>query len=202
MTFEPKSVAILLFEDVELLDFAGPYEVFSSVHKPPERKLRLMDVVTVAATMAPVTCANGLVVQPDHDLENCPISDILLIPGGAGTRTAVNNPVIMDWLAQQAKFAELLTSVCTGSFLLAKLGVLNNKQATTHWAGISSLRKNHPAVNVQENVRWTADGNVYTSAGVSAGIDMALHIVQQIYGAEIANETARWIEYDYWPPTQ
>lgn len=188
---QKRTVAILIFEDVELLDFAGPYEVFSSSGNP-------MEVFTVAETTTPLRCHNGLIVQADYDLQNCPAFDILLVPGGQGTRSAINRPELIDWITQHSQQAELTTSVCTGSFLLASAGLLNDKKATTHWGSIQRLRDQFPTVDVQENTRWVEVGNIITSAGVSAGIDMALHIVRRLYGVEAAAQTARNMEYDYW----
>ena len=192
------SVAILIFDQVELLDFAGPFEVFSSARLGAAGQDRLMDVFTVAETVERVTCRNGLVVHPAFSLDNCPPFDILVVPGGYGTRTAVNRPELINWIADRSKKSALTTSVCTGSFLLAQAGLLNNRAATTHWASIERLRQDYPEVEVKEKIRWVDAGDVITSAGVSAGIDMALHVLARLYGPEIAATTARNIEYDYW----
>lgn len=191
-----KKVAILLFEDVELLDFAGPYEVFSSVRGADGEPL--MEVLSVAERAELVRCRNGLVVQPAYTLESCPVVDILLLPGGRGTATAVNRPALIEWITTRSQQAELTTSVCTGSFLLAKAGLLAGKQATTYFGSVSYLRQYHPDIEVLEGVRWVDAGEVITSAGVSAGIDMALHVVARLFGKPVADATARDIEYDYW----
>jgi transcriptional regulator GlxA family with amidase domain len=193
-----RTVAILIFEDVELLDFAGPYEVFSAVSRQPDRIERLLEVFTVAESIDPITCRNGLVVQPAYTLATCPPFEVLVVPGGQGTRTAVSRVELIDWIKERKKTVELITSVCTGSFLLAKAGMLNEKPATTHWGSIERMRKSYPRVEVREDVRWVEVGDIVTSAGVSAGIDMALHVVTRLYGEEISRRTARWIEYDYW----
>lgn len=198
METKKRSVAILIFDQVELLDFAGPYEVFSSARTTAESREQLMTVFTVAETMGPVTCRNGLVVQPDYALDTCPPADILLVPGGYGTRTAVNRTHLINWIEQRSRETELTTSVCTGSFLLAKAGLLANKPATTHWASIQRMRDDFPGLEVKENSRWVDAGHIITSAGVSAGIDMSLHILSKLYGPEIAGATAKNIEYDYW----
>lgn len=193
-----RSVAILIFQGVELLDFAGPFEVFSSARLSPETNERLFDVFTVAESMEPVTCNNPLTVLPKYTLNDCPQADILVIPGGQGTRAAVNRPGLIEWIADRASVAELTTSVCTGSFLLAKAGLLDGKSTTTHWGSIQRMRDDFPGLDVQENVRWVDEGDVVCSAGVSAGIDMAFHILRRLYGADYASSVARWIEYDHW----
>lgn len=195
-----RTVAILIFEDVELLDFAGPFEVFSSVGSLSESQERLMNVFAVAESAELVKCRNGLLVQPAYTLDNCPEFDILVVPGGRGTRSAIHRAELIDWIVQRSERIELTTSVCTGSFLLAKAGLLDGKATTTYWGSIERLRDAFPTVEVKENVRWVDAGDVVSSSGVSAGIDMALYVVQRLYGAETANITARDIEYEYWPP--
>jgi transcriptional regulator GlxA family with amidase domain len=196
---QKRSVAILIFPDVELLDFVGPLEVFSSARATPEASAeKLLDVFTVAESRAPLRCANPLTVTADYTLEDCPPSDILVVPGGFGTRAAVNRPALVEWIRQRAATGELTTSVCTGSFLLAQAGLLEGKAATTHWGSIERKRAAYPNVTVLENQRWVEQGDIISSAGVSAGIDMALHVVKRLYGAAAAAATARWIEYDYW----
>lgn len=198
MTMQQRSVAILIFEDVELLDFAGPFEVFSSARPSLESREQLMTVFTVAEIPGPITCRNGLVVQPTYTLETCPAADILVVPGGQGTRTAIHRPPLIEWITQRSQETELTTSVCTGSFLLAKAGLLTGKPVTTYWGSIQRLRKGFPGLEVLENVRWVDAGSVITSAGVSAGIDMALYVLERLYGPEVAQATARGIEYDHW----
>lgn len=198
MTTSPRTVAILIFPGVELLDFAGPYEVFSAARVDFETADRLFKVFTVAESLEPLRCYNPVTVVPDYTLETCPPADILVVPGGYGTRSAVNRTLLIDWLRQRAQTADVMTSVCTGSFLLAQAGLLAGRAATTHWGSIQRMRDTYPELEVREHVRWVDEGVVVSSAGVSAGIDMALHIVARFYGAEAARVTARWIEYDYW----
>jgi transcriptional regulator GlxA family with amidase domain len=198
MTMPTRTVAVLLFPGVELLDFAGPFEVFSAARTVADSRDRLMDVFTVAEARVPIKCNNPVTVLPDYTLADCPAADILVVPGGMGTRSAVDRPELIGWIAARAAQAELMTSVCTGSFLLAKAGLLADKAATTHWASIERMRNDFPAVDVQENVRWVDAGSVISSAGVSAGIDMALYALQRLYGPEVATATARGIEYDHW----
>lgn len=193
-----RSAAILIFDGVELLDFAGPFEVFSAARTIPDSPERLMNVFAVAETAEPINCRNGLVVEPAYVLEDCPPFDILVVPGGQGTRTAVNRPQLIAWIAERGRQLELTTSVCTGSFLLAEAGLLADKPATTHWGSVQRMRDDFPGLEVRENVRWVDAGPVITSAGVSAGIDMALHVLERLYGSEVAQATARGIEYDHW----
>jgi transcriptional regulator GlxA family with amidase domain len=198
MERKPRSVAVLIFEGVELLDFAGPFEVFSSARVSPDGNDRLLDVFTVAESAAPVTCNNPLTVMPKYTLGNCPHADVLVIPGGQGTRTAVDRPALIKWIADRADAAELTTSVCTGSFLLAKAGLLDGKSTTTHWGSIQRMRDDFPGLDVRENIRWVDEGEIVCSAGVSAGIDMAFHVLRRLYGADYAAAVARHIEYDHW----
>lgn len=198
MTPRRRTVAILIFDDVELLDFAGPFEVFSSVRNLTGDHERLMDVFVVAETTAPVRCRNGLIVQPEQSIEACPVVDILVIPGGAGVRPALERHHLVEWVRTRAQEAELTVSVCTGSFLLAQAGLLSGRQATTHWERINEMRERFPDVEIIEDQRWIDAGEIITAAGVSAGIDVALHVVRRLYGADVARATALSIEYDYW----
>jgi transcriptional regulator GlxA family with amidase domain len=198
--YKHRTVGILVFDDVEVLDFCGPFEVFSSVRKPGEEKpdeRRLFDVCIIAEEDRTIRCRGNLLVNPHFTIETHPPLDIVLVPGGHGTRRERTNQVVLDWIAAQDKTAELTTSVCTGAFLLAELGLLDGKNATTHWAAFDWMRENHPSVEMQEDVRFVDEGRIVTSAGVSAGIDMALHIVERIHGHDVAADTARGMEYDW-----
>ncbi len=192
------TVGILIFDDVEVLDFCGPFEVFSVARPAGEERddARLFTVVTIAETARTVSCRGGLLVQPHHTIADHPPLDILVVPGGKGTRREIDNPAVLDWIAAQAATIELTTSVCTGSFLLAKNGLLDGKAATTHWASITWLRENFPGVAVRDDERYVDAGKIVTSAGVSAGIDMSLHVVGRLHGEETAAWTARHMEYD------
>jgi transcriptional regulator GlxA family with amidase domain len=198
--YKHRTVGILVFDDVEVLDFCGPFEVFSSVRKPGEEKpdeRRLFDVCIIAEEDRTIRCRGNLLVNPHFTIETHPPLDIVLVPGGHGTRRERTNQVVLDWIAAQDKTAELTTSVCTGAFLLAELGLLDGKNATTHWAAFDWMRENHPSVEMQEDVRFVDEGRIVTSAGVSAGIDMALHIVERLHGHDVAADTARGMEYDW-----
>lgn len=190
------TIGILLFEGAEELDWAGPYEVFGMA------ALTLDDVrvVTIAETSGPVRSFNGLRVLPDYDFANAPRVDVILVPGGQGTRREVDNPVLTGWLAEVAPGCQWITSVCTGALLLHGAGLLGEKRVTTHWGFISAFRERAPELEIRENVRYVRDGNVVTAAGVSAGIDMSLWLVGQLFGVEHARGTQRFMEYDPAPP--
>ena len=180
---------ILIFPDVELLDFAGPFEVFSAVRLNPEKRREEpspLDVFAVAEKSGPVRAWAGLEVLPRHTFDDCPALDILVVPGGWGTRAVVKEPRVIDWIRRQADGSRLAASVCTGSFLLAEAGLLNGCQATTHWASIERMRQAYPAVEVIEGPRYVRAGKVISSAGISAGIDLALRVVADLFGHEVA----------------
>lgn len=189
-----RSVALLVFDGVEVLDFAGPFEVFSVTSEINDAKL--FKVQVVAERLAPIRARNGLSVNPDAAIADVPTADILIVPGGQGTRREINNPVMVEWIASIAANAELVLSVCTGSFLLARAGLLAGLTATTHHHTFDLLRELAPDSTVVENQRFVDNGKVVTSGGISAGIDMSLHIVARLLGEETAVRTARYMEYD------
>ncbi len=194
----PLTIGILLFDDVEELDFVGPWEVFTmarACRDDPEE----IAVVTIAERAEPVTCAKGLKVIPDHDLASAPKLDLLLVPGGQGTRREVDNPTLLDWIATVAAGCRWVTSVCTGSLLLVAAGPAKGKRVTTHWNFVETLRGRNEAT-VLAGPRYVRDGNLVTAAGVSAGIDMALWLVGQIRDPSFAREVQRAMEYDPAPP--
>lgn len=187
------SVGIFLFNEVEVLDFAGPFEVFSITKVHEEKPFT---VYTVSQNGEMITARNGLKVKPDYSIEDLPPVDILIIPGGKGAReNEVKNDIIINWVRQQMKEVKLMTSVCTGALLLAKAGLLEGVKATTHWASIQTFKKDFPNVEVMENVKFVDEGHIITSAGISAGINMSFHIVKNLLGVEIAEETAKSMEY-------
>ncbi|MFK4325703.1 transcriptional regulator GlxA family with amidase domain [Bacillus sp. RC55] len=188
------NVGIFLFNEVEVLDFAGPFEVFSVT---ATSEGQLFTVHTVSQDGEMITARNGLKVQPDYSIENLPPVDILIIPGGLGVReNEMKNEIITNWIREQMKEVKLMTSVCTGALLLAKAGLLDGFKATTHWASIESFRNDFPNVEVLENVKFVDEGHVITSGGISAGINMSFHIVRNLLGARVAEETAKRMEYD------
>ena len=188
-----RSVGIFVFNDVEVLDFCGPFEVFSVAGR--QISPGAFEVFTVAAVEGPLLARNGLSVNPRHTFADAPHIDLLLIPGGQGTRPLMHEPPVLQWIAEQSGKAELVLSVCTGSLLLAKAGLLKNQAATTHHTTLELLRQSAPATEVRENVRYVDNGRLITSAGVAAGIDMSFHVVEKLLGKEIAEKTARYIEY-------
>jgi transcriptional regulator GlxA family with amidase domain len=200
-TPQPRTVGILIFPDVEILDFCGPFEVFASATLPGKTdgspEARLFEVFTVAERLEIIACRGGLLVQPNHTLNTHPPLDVVVIPGGYGTRREQENPVVLDWIARQRRTGALTTSVCTGAFLLGAAGLLHGLRATTHWTTIDGLRATLPATNVLDDARVIDEGEIITSAGVSAGIDMALHVVRRLHGDDIARRTARDMEYDW-----
>jgi transcriptional regulator GlxA family with amidase domain len=188
-------VAILLFNEVELLDFAGPYEVFANAFQEGEA---LYNVFTVGEKSTTIKARYGLKVTPDYDFQNAPDSDILVVPGGYGAEhIEIKNPVLLQWIMQQKKKVQIVASVCTGAFLLAEAGLLNGLKATTHWLDYERLQDEYPEIEVVRDVRFIDQGNVITAGGISAGITMALYIVERLSGAEVARVTARRIEIEY-----
>jgi transcriptional regulator GlxA family with amidase domain len=197
---ERKRVGIMLFENIEVLDFCGPFEVFSVTRLNEERRREdpsPFDVLLVAEKNEPVVTTGGMKVIPDHTFESCPKLDILVVPGGWGTRKELKNPVMLDWLRIRAAEVETLTSVCTGSMLLGFAGLLDGCHATTHWRSLDWMRESFPAVTVEYDKHVVEDGRILTSAGISAGIDMALKVVSRYYGEVIARATARHMEYPF-----
>jgi transcriptional regulator GlxA family with amidase domain len=197
-----KRVGILIFPNVEVLDFCGPFEVFSVTRlneSARREETSPFEVLLVAESADPVTATGGLRVIPDVTLESCPPLDVLVVPGGWGTRREINNDRLLAWIRARATAVETLTSVCTGSMLLGQAGLLDGRHATTHWRSLPSMRESFPAVTVEEKQHVVEDGHVLTSAGISAGIDMALRLVARYHGEEIARNTARHMEYRYAP---
>jgi transcriptional regulator GlxA family with amidase domain len=190
-------IGLLIFDGAEELDFVGPWEVFTMAKagKPDAIEVRL-----VAEQERPVTCAKGMRVLPDATTASCGKLDVLLIPGGMGTRREVENKQLLDWIAGVAKTATWITSVCTGSLLLTAAGPARGKRVTTHWSFVEQLRARGDAAEVLDNYRYVRDDNVVTSAGVSAGIDMALWLVGQMFDVPFARQVQRHMEYDPLPP--
>lgn len=190
---QPKAVAILIFDDVEVLDFCGPYEVFSvtGINTEPQP----FQVYTVALESRPILARNQLSVNPHYSLTDCPKPDILLIPGGYGTRREMNNPVLIDWIKAKAQTADLVLSVCTGALLLAKAGLLDGLAATTHHQAFDVLREVAPHTEVREHERVVDNGRIVLSAGIAAGIDMSLYVVAKLLGTPTAIATANYMEY-------
>lgn len=189
-----RTVAIFIFDEVEVLDFAGPYEVFAVTGA----QTQAFDVFTVAETDQPVRARNGLMVLPTHSFATAPRADIVVIPGGYGTRPLLQNERVIAWVRKMDQEAQLTLSVCTGSLLLGRAGLLDGLAATTHHLAFEELRKCAPNSEIREGARLVDNGRIVTSAGVSAGIDMSFHIVARELGQEAAEKIARYIEYP-WP---
>ena len=194
------NVGILIFDDVEVLDFAGPFEVFSRTRLEPGIESRRTEdsapfrVFIVARTTSAVTATGGLVIVPRHGFADAPPIDLLVVPGGYGTRALLHDEETLAWIGRTAAAARQVTSVCTGSLLLAQIGLLAGKRATTHWAALDLLDSLNAGVVVERDRRVVDDG-VITSAGVASGIDMAFHVVERLFGREVADETAKYMEY-------
>jgi transcriptional regulator GlxA family with amidase domain len=221
------TTGILLFDDAEELDFAGPWEIFTAAAmleaSEAERELRLargeselaaaaaaLDasrererwtsrVVTVAERERPVRCAKGMRVLPDHDFASAPALDVVVVPGGWGTRREVGNAALVEWLRKTGAGCRWVTSVCTGALLLHEAGFAKGRRVTTHWSFVEALRQRGD-VTVLEHVRYVRDGNLVTSAGVSAGIDMALWLVGQLHDPAFARRVQHYVEYQPSPP--
>jgi transcriptional regulator GlxA family with amidase domain len=191
---------ILVFPEVEVLDFCGPFEVFSVARLDESRRREdpsPFDVRLVAEAAGPVRATGGLRVIPDHTFADSPRFDLLVVPGGWGTRSEVDNPRVIEWVARQAAGAKLVTSVCTGSFLLARAGLLTGRRATTHWKSLDRMRAAFPDVTVEDRLHVVEDGAILTSAGISAGIDLALRVVARMCGEPVARATAAHMEYPF-----
>jgi len=195
-----RKVGIYIYDAVEVLDLGGPFEVFATASRV---KARLdpntpapFEVFTVADSIRTVFARAGLKVQPDFDIINHPQIDILIVPGGVPTEE-LNRPEIIDWLSRTANKASLTASVCTGAFLLAKAGLLQGKSVTTHWEDIADFQTMFPGLPVRNDLRWVDQGSIVTSAGISAGIDMSLHLVARLESRELAIKTARQMDYDW-----
>ena len=188
-----RTVAILLFDEIEVLDFAGPFEVFAVTDELSD--YQLFRVVTVAEEKRAIRARNGLSVNPDHAMADCPRPDILIVPGGIGTRPLLHNAAVLAWISSVNATAEIVASVCTGSIVLGRAGLLDGLKATTHHECFDLLRQNAPRTAIVETDRFLDNGRILTAAGISAGIDMSLYLVARLHGAATAEKTARYMEY-------
>jgi transcriptional regulator GlxA family with amidase domain len=198
-----KKIGILLFDGAEELDFVGPFEVFTMARQTAEMEGKgraPFDVKLISETGEPIVGAKGMRVGADAAIDGVTALDVLLVPGGQGTRREVENEKLLKFIARIAKNAEWVTSVCTGAMLLTAAGPARAKRVTTHWAYVQALRERGEAAEVLEGVRFVRDGNVVTSAGVSAGIDMALWLVGQLEDPAFARTVQKFMEYDPAPP--
>ncbi|MGO9621772.1 MAG: DJ-1/PfpI family protein [Desulfobaccales bacterium] len=196
-------VGIVIFPEAEVLDFCGPYEVFTATRLDEARRREEpspFQVLLVAEGVGEIATAGGMRVLPDCALAACPPLDILLVPGGWGTRRQMQNETLIDWLARRGRqviSSGTLASVCTGALLLGQAGLLDGRRATTHWRSLEVLRESFPLVTVEEQLHVVEDGNLLTSAGIAAGLDLALKVVERYYGEAVARATARQMEYRY-----
>ena len=199
----PWFVGILVFDQVEVLDFCGPFEVLSVARFLDEESQRTDDcpfiVRLISESGGSIQCRGDFKVITDFDFNNHPEIDLVVVPGGLGTRKEVQNPVLLEWLIAQKEKTQLMASVCTGSFLLAKAGLLDGLESTTHWASIERMRKAYPKVQIMQDKRFivSGQGRIVTSAGIAAGIDMSLFLVSELVGEEVARNTAHYMEYPW-----
>ena len=191
-------IGVALFDGAEELDWAGPWEVLAAwAQQWPDDGVR---VFTLAREDRPIECAKGLRVLPDETWETAPPLDVLVYPGGRGTRRELQDEAVLDWIRGAAEDGTVVASVCTGSLVLAAAGLLDGKPATTHWQSLKLLPTLGREIEVRPDERFVDNGNVITAAGVSAGIDMALHLVARLHSPERAREVRRYIQYDPEPP--
>jgi transcriptional regulator GlxA family with amidase domain len=190
---ETKSVGIYIFDEVEVLDFTGPFEVFSVAGRPSGEAL--LNVFTVAQEQRPIMARNQLSVNPGYSFLDCPPVDLLVVPGGRGTRKEMHKPEVLEWIRQKSSSANLVLSVCSGSLILGKAGLLDGMCATTHHLAFTELQEAAPTATLFPGKRFVDSGRIITAAGVSAGIDTSLYIIERLFGRERAEETARYIEY-------
>jgi transcriptional regulator GlxA family with amidase domain len=191
-------IAIALFEGAEELDWAGPWEVLAAWSRQwPDDGV---EIFTVAREEGPVTCAKGLRVLADHTWATAPDFDVLVYPGGMGTRRELTDGGVLDWLRDARGRGTLMTSVCTGALVYAAAGLLEGRPATTYWSQLDYLGELDSSIEVRRDDRFVDSGDVITAAGVSAGIDMALHLVARLHSEDRAREVRRYIQYDPEPP--
>lgn len=194
------SIGIYVFDQVEVLDFAGPYEVFTTATRVAKasqgENSRVFEVFTISRDGKPIKARAGLVVQPDYSFDDQPLIDVLLIPGGVAS-AELARPKVIKWIQRTNAGTQLTASVCTGSMLLGKAGLLDGLSATTHWEDTAELQSMFTNVKVVTGVRWVDQDAIVTSAGISAGIDMSLHLVERLASRELAELTARQMEFDW-----
>ncbi len=191
---QTRNTAILIFNDVEVLDFTGPYEVFSSANT--EYGGKIFNVYTIAEKDSEIKSANGLRIIPDYTLTSSPPPNILIIPGGNGRKIEMNNSILLDWIKEKFSSLEFLLSVCTGAFILGKTGLLDGAKAATHHYSYEEFEKTFPNIKLVKNVKFIDSGKIITAAGVSSGINMSLHMISKLFGEELSKKTAEHIEFD------
>ena len=195
-----KRLGIVVFDEVEVLDFCGPFEVFSVARFNEEQRreeLSPFEVLLVAQFDRPITTTGGMKVLPDITFDDCPPLDILVVPGGWGTRSEMKNETLLSFIRTHAAHVEILASVCTGALVLGSAGLLDGLRATTHWRSLQMMQELFPKVMVDAETHVVEQGKIITSAGISAGIDMALRVVSRYCGETIARSTAKYMEYSF-----
>ena len=195
-----KRLGIVVFDEVEVLDFCGPFEVFSVARFNEEQRreeLSPFEVLLVAQFDRPITTTGGMKVLPDITFDDCPPLDILVVPGGWGTRSEMKNETLLSFIRTHAAHVEILASVCTGALVLGSAGLLDGLRATTHWRSLQMMQELFPKVMVDAESHVVEQGKIITSAGISAGIDMALRVVSRYFGETIAHSTAKHMEYSF-----
>ena len=192
-----RNVGILLFDEAEVLDFAGPFEVFSVTSEL--NNFEPFEVFTVSEHLAPISAVNGLSVNPKYDFESCPDLDLLIIAGGNGTRKLAENQKVLDWIERVHQNTEFTLSICSGSRMLGKLGLLDGKPYCTHHQVYDHMQMMVPTGVPQPDLRFVNTGRIFTSGGISAGIDLSFHLVEKLLGTETAKQTAAYMEYDWKP---
>lgn len=194
------NVGIYLYNEVEILDFAGPFEVFSTASRVNARiepgRTELFNVFTIAENTSPLLARGGLQVIPEYSISNHPKINLLIIPGGIIT-DELSKKHVVSWVLTSSQTTKITSSVCTGAFLLAKAGLLKSKAATTHWEDINDLNEMFPDIIIKKKVRWVDEGSVVTAAGISAGIDMSLHLISRVVNEDLAILTAKQMEFEW-----
>lgn len=190
------NVGIFLFEEAEVLDFAGPFEVFSVTSQL--NNYELFNVFTVTEDGEDINAVNGLNIMPDFSFEDHPPIDILIIPGGDGTKQEINNQKVIEWIKETSDETQITMSVCSGARLLGQAGLLNDLDAVTHHEVIPDLKKIAPETNILTDKRYVDNDNIMTAGGITAGIDLSLHVVEKLFGTEVTNKTRVYMEYGNW----
>jgi len=187
------NIGIYIYDQAEVLDFSGPFEVFSTASRVCDEN-DLFNVFLVGETTDPIRARGGYIVNPNYGFSNHPSIDVLIVVGGVHIHE-MNKSNVIEWIAKQATDTSIVASVCTGAFLLAQANILQSEKVTTHWDDIDDLRKAFPSLDVIENVRWVDEGHLLTSGGISAGIDMSLHLVSRLVDETLAVKTAKQMEF-------
>jgi transcriptional regulator GlxA family with amidase domain len=189
------NIGIYIFENAEVLDFSGPFEVFTTASRVSGGD-DLFNVFLIGETGDPVSARAGYRVIPNFNFHNHPEIDVLIISGGVHTQEMLKTQVL-EWVSMQAKSVKIIASVCTGAFILGKANILKSRKATTHWEDVADFKNIFPECTLIENVRWVEDGNIVTSGGITAGIDMSLYLISKLFHSDLAVRTARQMEFKW-----